>query len=171
MDASKALRLGLVDRLAPQNGLDHYLNAFIEDIRQGRIAPNKYARRKVRGLSAFLETSLLGQWLIFRQSNQSVLKAGKGFYPAPLKAINVVKKNFYVDRAEGLDIEARSFGELAATAISKNLIHVFYLSERYRKLDVEGVSPNQIEKCGIIGAGVMGGGIAQLLSYSNIWYV
>ena len=168
VDANKALRLGLVDRLAPQNGLDHYLNAFIEDIRQGRIAPNKYARRKVRGLSAFLETSLLGQWLIFRQSNQSVLKAGKGFYPAPLKAINVVKKNFYVDRAEGLDIEARSFGELAATAISKNLIHVFYLSEEYRKLGVDGVSPKPIAKCGIIGAGVMGGGIAQLLSSTNI---
>src|SRR3989338_8170839 len=74
-----------------------------------------------------------------------------------------------MDRTKGLDAEARSFGELAVTTVSKNLIHVFYLSEQYRKLNVEGVAPTQIEKCGIIGAGVMGGGIAQLLSYSNIW--
>src|SRR3990167_8867141 len=169
VDANKALRLGLVDRLAPRNGLDHYLQTFIEDIRQGRIISNKYARRKVRGLSAFLETSLLGQWLIFRQSVQSVLKNTKGFYPAPLKAIDVIKKNFYMDRTNGLGAEARAFSELTATAISKNLIHVFYLSEQYRKLNVEGIAPKPIEKCGIIGAGVMGGGIAQLLSYSNIW--
>lgn len=169
VDSNKALRLGLVDRLAPQNGLDHYLNTFIEDIRQGRIVPDKYARRKTKGLVAILEGSLLGQWFIFQRSIQSVLKNTKGFYPAPLKAIAVIKKNFYLDRTKGLDVEARAFGELAVTAISKNLIHVFYLSEQYRKLGVEGVSPRPIEKCGIIGAGVMGGGIAQLLSYTNIW--
>lgn len=190
VDSNKALRLGLVDRLVPlnsfsgtqnefggtQNGLDYYLNTFIEDIRQGRVTANKYAclpagrrRRKIKGLPAFLETSLLGQWLIFRQSVQSVLKNTKGFYPAPLKAIAVIKRNFYMDRTKGLDVEAREFSELATTAVSKNLIHVFHLSEQYRKLSVEGVSPKPIEKCGIIGAGVMGGGIAQLLSYSNIW--
>ena len=176
VDATKALRLGLVDRLVPlnsfggtQTGLDHSLNTFIKDIQQGRISSDKYARRKTKGLPALLERSLLGQWFIFRQSTQSVLKNTKGFYPAPLKAIEVIKKNFYLGRAKGLEIEAREFSELATTAISKNLIHVFYLSEQYRKLTVEGVTPNKIEKCGIIGAGVMGGGIAQLLSYSNIW--
>ena len=169
VDSNKALRLGLVDRLAPQNGLDHHLNTFIDDIRRGRVPADKYARRKVKGLSAFLETSLLGQWLIFRQSLQSVLKNTKGFYPAPLKAIAVIKKNFYLDRTKGLDVEAREFSGLATAAVSKNLIHVFYLSEQYRKLNVEGVAPKPVEKCGIIGAGVMGGGIAQLLSYTNIW--
>ena len=106
-DSNKALRLGLVDRLAPQNGLDHYLNTFIEDIRQGRVTPDKYARRKPKGLAAILEGSLPGQWFIFQQSIQSVLKNTKGFYPAPLKAIAVIKKNFYLDRAKGLDVEAR----------------------------------------------------------------
>lgn len=184
VDSNKALRLGLADRLAPQNGLDHYLNTFIEDIRQGRVTPDKYAclsrvagptrpagrrRRKTKGLAAILEGSLLGQWFIFQQSIQSVLKNTKGFYPAPLKAIAVIKKNFYLDRTKGLDVEAREFSELAATAVAKNLIHVFYLSEQYRKLNVEGITPKPVEKCGIIGAGVMGGGIAQLLSYTNIW--
>lgn len=176
VDGSKALRLGLVDRLIPisalsgaQNGMDYHLNAFIEDIRKGRIPSDKYARRKPKGIPAVLEKSLLGQWFIFRQSARSVLKTGKGFYPAPLKAIAVIKKNFYLDRAKGLDVEAREFSGLATTAVSKNLIHVFYLSEQYRKLDVEGMTPKPVEKCGIIGAGVMGGGIAQLLSYANIW--
>ncbi len=169
VDANKALRLGLVDRLAPQNGLDHHLNTLIEDIHNGRIALNKYTRRRSKGLPAILEKSLPGQWFIFHQSTQSVLKNTKGFYPAPIKALNVIKKNFYLGRAKGLDVEAREFGQLATTAISKNLIHIFYLSEQYRKLSVEGVSPQPVEKCGIIGAGVMGGGIAQLLSYSSIW--
>lgn len=169
VDADKALRLGLVDRLVPQQGLEQCLTTFINDIQKGHFVRNKYARRRPKGLPAILERTLPGQWLIFRQSVQSVLKNTKGFYPAPLKAIAVIKKNFYMDRTKGLEVEARGFSELATTAISKNLIHVFYLSEQYRKLGVEGVSSKPIAKCGIIGAGVMGGGIAQLLSYTNIW--
>jgi len=168
VDANKALRLGLVDRLVPQQGLEQHLATFINDIPKGHFPRNKYARGRPKGLPAFLKGSLPGQWFIFRQSSQSVLKNTKGFYPAPLQAIAVIKKNFYMDRTKGLDAEARSFGELATTAVSKNLIHVFYLSEQYRKLTVEGVSPNQIEKCGIVGAGVMGGGIAQLFSDRGI---
>lgn len=173
VDGAKALRLGLADRLVPQKGLEHYLNELIDDIRNKKITSDKYSRRTTKGMAAFLEKSLIGQWFVFRQATQSILKATKGFYPAPLKAIDVIKQSFYINnRSRGLTLEAEAFGELAVTETSKNLIHVFYLSEKYRKLSVSGaerLAPNTIVKCGIVGAGVMGGGIAQLLSYTDIW--
>ncbi|MCA9398951.1 MAG: fatty-acid oxidation protein subunit alpha, partial [Candidatus Omnitrophica bacterium] len=57
------------------------------------------------------------------------------------------------------------------TEISKNLIHLFYVSEKYRKLSLEdrNIPIKEIRKCGVLGAGIMGGGIAQLLSSHDIW--
>jgi 3-hydroxyacyl-CoA dehydrogenase/enoyl-CoA hydratase/3-hydroxybutyryl-CoA epimerase len=171
VDSRKALRLGLVDRLVPQVGIEGHILNFIRDVYQGKIQADKYSRRKLKGLAVF-EESLITQGMIFAQSRKSVLQATKGFYPAPFKAIRTVQKNFYEDRRDkGMDIEAMAFGELAATDISKNLIKVFHLCEKYRRLKpegAEGIVPAPVHKCGVLGAGVMGGGIAQLLSSKGI---
>lgn len=172
VDGEKALKIGLVDRLYPQQGLAKHINQFIAEIHGGKIVSDKYARRKKKRLTELLENSLLVQYLTFRQARKSVLKLSKGFYPAPLKAIAVISETYFLDRDKGLEMEAQAFGELAVTAISKNLVKVFYLSEQYKKLTVDGtqgITPAYIDKCAVVGAGIMGGGIAQLLSYQNIW--
>jgi len=172
INASKALRIGLIDKIFMQIGLDDSVQTFLDDIIDGKSGMCKYGRRKMGFLQKALEGSLLMQMVIFSKSKESVLKLSKGFYPAPLKVIQVVKKSFYCDRAKGLDIEARAFGELASTGISKSLVKVFYMSEKYRKLTLDNakdVKPTPINKCGVLGAGIMGGGIAQLLSSKDIW--
>lgn len=173
VDGAKALKIGLVDKLFPQNGLLDQVDDFIGDILDGKTISDKYKRRKkAKGLAALFGNSLIMEYLVFSQSRKSVMKLSKGFYPAPLKIIDVVAETYYVQRTEGLDIESKAFGELAITEISKNLVKVFYLSEKYRKLtvdDAEKIKPVRITKCGICGAGIMGGGIAQLLSYKGIW--
>lgn len=173
VDAVKALRIGLVDQLVPQKGWDQHLKEFISRIPPGGKAGSKYARKKKKGMQAFLDDSRPGNYLVFEGARKDVLKQTKGFYPAPLKAVDVIKKSFYTaQRVQALALEAEAFGELVVTETSKNLIHVFYLSEKYRKLSVPGaenVRPRPVLKCGVVGAGVMGGGIAQLLSYKDIW--
>ena len=78
----------------------------------------------------------------------------------------------YLPREQALDIESSAFAQLAITPISKNLVKVFYLSEKYKKLTVPGaenVKPMPITKGAVIGAGIMGGGIAQLFSDRGVW--
>lgn len=173
VDGAKALKIGLVDKLLPQNGLLDQVDDFIGDILDGKTISDKYKRRKKKkGLAALFENSLLMEYIVLSQSRKSVMKLSKGFYPAPLKIIDVVAETYYLDRTKGLNIESKAFGELAITDISKNLVKVFYLSEQYRKLTIDGsqdIKPVRITKCGICGAGIMGGGIAQLLSYKGIW--
>lgn len=172
VDGRKALKIGLVDKLVPQAGIESHLLEFIKDIRQKKLISDKYSRRSLKGLSFVLDGSLIAQSIIFQQSRQSVSKLTRGFYPAPLKAIEVVKESLYAgSRRKGMDIESKAFGDLAVTTISKNLVQVFYLSEKYRKLTIEGaekIAHRDIRKCGILGAGIMGGGIAQLLSSKGI---
>ncbi len=166
----QALKIGLVDRLFPQTNLENSVHEFVNGI-AGSVKRKKNFHRKQKGLSAFLDRRWIGQRLIFNQSRKSVLKLTKGFYPAPLKALDVIQKTLRVKRSVAMRVEAKVFSELAVGDISKNLVGVFYLSEKYKRLsppECEGLTPKPINKCGVVGAGIMGGGIAQLLSYKDI---
>jgi len=168
ISSEQALRIGLVDRLFPGAGLEVQVNKFIEKV----LDDNKKPRpKKQKGMAAFLDQTFIGQSILFSQSRKTILKLSKGFYPAPLKALEVLKRTRHLKREQCLEIEAQEFSKLAVTDISKNLVKLFYLSEKYKKLtpsETEGINPEKIEKCGVIGAGIMGGGIAQILAYKDI---
>ncbi len=169
--SSAALKIGLVDRLYPSVGLADRVREFLDEIAK---EPKKRIFRKpaLKGFDAFLEKTSLGQILLFSQTIKSVKKATKGFYPAPLKAVEVIRKTQYLDRTTALDIESTAFAQLAVSLVSKNLVKLYYLTEKYKKLSVlgaEDVKPMPIAKAAVVGAGIMGGGIAQLLSSRGVW--
>ncbi len=171
IDAQKALKVGLVDRLYPQKGLASFTQKFLEEILPLNGSRRPFERKK-KGIPHLLENSFLGKKIIFNQSRQSVRKTTKGFYPAPEKALGVIIEIYGQTRESALIREAGAFGELVETQVCKNLIQVFYLSEKYKKLMPQGlekIKPHPIRKCGVLGAGVMGGGIAQILAYNDIW--
>lgn len=172
VDGKKALKIGLVDRLIPKAREEAALGEFIVDIKNKKIPSDKFHRRRQKGFKKWQEESVLVELLTFYQAKKNILKNTKGFYPAPLQALSVVRDGFYLNRPKALALESKAFGELVSTAVCKNLIHVFYLSEKFKKLKPQGseqiVSPS-IERAVVLGAGIMGGGIAQLLSSQDIW--
>ncbi len=171
VDSKTALKMGLVNRLYPQQGLSDRVREFIDETRQFS-RKRKYPAIAAKGFNAFLENTGIGRSIVFNKSKETVLKSTKGFYPAPLRAIEVLQKTLSVSRQVALDIESTTFAELAITPISKNLVKVFYLAEKFKKLSVptaENIVPMRVAKAGVIGAGIMGGGIAQLLSNRGVW--
>ncbi len=171
INSSAAFKCGLADRLYPTVGLSERVAEFVEEIAS---QPNKRIFKLValKGLPAFLEKNPLGQMVVYKETIKSIQKATKGFYPAPLKAVEVIRKTLYLPREHALDIESSAFADLAITSISKNLVSLFYLTEKYKKLTVPGaenVKPMPIAKGAVIGAGIMGGGIAQLFSDRGVW--
>lgn len=171
IDAQASLKMGLVDALYPQTGLADRVREFA--LAAG-ASPRKRIVKKItkKGFDAFLDNNPFGQDIVFGKSREGVLKATKGFYPAPLKALEVIKKTVGLKRAYALDIESSAFAELAVTPISKNLVKVFYMSEKFKKLSIPGmenIKAMPVKKGAVIGAGIMGGGIAQLLSNRGVW--
>ena len=90
--------------------------------------------------------------------------------PAPHAALEVIEKGAGGTLAQALELEAAQFGGVAAGEVAKNLIHVFFLKEAMKKLTVDAWLPPApaeiaalvpLRRIGIIGAGVMGSGIAQ----------
>ena len=161
ISSNEALKIGLVDGLCSQNRLLEQGSEFLRK-NQGKRKDHK---PKLKGLlNVFLDKTSLGQSILKSQAKKFILKTTKGHYPAPLKALEAVVKNYTSNLDKALEREAGSFGELVIGEICKNLITVFYLIEKYKKARWVQASPREIHKCAVLGAGVMGGGIAQLFS-------
>lgn len=162
LNAKKANKIGLVDRLVHVNLIEAQTERFIQDVfKEGGKKRRKTF--KPQGLmGALLEGPL--QFLVFKTAKKETLKATNGHYPAPLKALEIIQKTYKMsDRARALEIEREGFCEVAVTDISKSLIHVFDLTEMVKKqTGVPGVqvTPMEVKGIGILGAGTMGGGIA-----------
>lgn len=170
LNAKKALKIGLVDYMVHPNLLESFAEKEIEKI----LASGKGKRRKTfkpRGMVAsLLEGALKG--VVFSQAKKATLKATKGQYPAPLEALEVIKKSYKMsDRAKALEIEKDHFVRCALTDVSKNLIHVFYLTEMVKKstgIADKNVKAKPVKNIGVLGAGTMGGGIAYVAADKGI---
>ncbi|UOF02138.1 3-hydroxyacyl-CoA dehydrogenase NAD-binding domain-containing protein [Bdellovibrio reynosensis] len=171
VNSKKALKIGLVDKVVHQNLLQEQAIKWAKEI----IAGGSRKRRKKfkpQGLVNGILEGPLGRGIVFKKAKEGVLKATKGHYPAPLKALEVIQKTYGMsDREAGMRIEREGFCELGTTDISKNLIHVFYLTEMVKKQNgVPGVDvkPRDVKGLGILGAGTMGGGIAYVAADKGI---
>lgn len=163
-----AKRYGLVDRLFPSMRLVEDSRDFLRELLNGRVTVRVRKKQSLR--DSFLENTPLGRAIFFDQARKNVIKKTKGFYPAPLKAIEVIKQTYGGSAKKGSLVESEAFSKLAITEISKNLIKVFYLNEEFKNFPWvdAALKPARVDKCGIVGAGVMGGGIAQLLGFYDI---
>ncbi len=153
----KALAIGLIDELVPEAILlDIAVGAAERLVRSGRP-------RRVRAGSFWFDGNPMGRSLVLRKARASVLKKTGGHYPAPLRAIEVVRIALTGNLMRGLEAESRAFGELAMTDVSRRLIEIFFATAALKKDD--GVPPGTgharpVRRLGVIGAGLMGAGIA-----------
>lgn len=155
----KALKIGLADALLPDAGFLHYVRDFATQLAAGDLPK----RRRPNLRSKVLEGNPLGRGVVFSQARKQVLAKTNGHYPAPLRAIEVVELAVTKGLAAGQEAEARATGELAVSPVSKNLVHVFHLMEAAKNQSLPE-PPRPVQAAGVLGAGAMGGGIAQLVA-------
>ncbi len=160
----RALEMGLADALLPDAQFLATTRDFALAHRGERSPPG--AREERPDLKELLlERNPIGRRLLFDQVRKRTLRQTHGNYPAPLRAIEVVRIGIEQGRAAGLEAEARAAGELATSAVCKNLLHVFRLTEDAKKAALApGGTPRTVREAVVIGAGVMGGAIAQVIA-------
>lgn len=158
LSGARALKVGLADALLPDPGFADRAREWALT-RIGRRPPSR-APKGFRGL--VLEGNPLGRRIVLGQARRRTLAETRGRYPAPLRALDVVATGLERGRAAGFEAEARAIGELAVSPESKNLVHVFRLMEAAKR-DGEGPPPSPVRRPAVLGAGVMGGGIAHLI--------
>ena len=153
LKAPRALKAGVVDDVVPAPVLMTAARKAALALAEGTLKP---ARGGIPASERLLRP------VIFRKARQSVLEKTGGHYPAPLRALDAVQRGTATSQAEGLKIEARHFGELSVSDVSRALVSVFFATQDIKK-DAgypEGTQAREVRKLGVLGAGLMGAGIA-----------
>ncbi len=87
----------------------------------------------------------------------------KGHYPAPLAALEVMLGATELEIEAACQAEAEAFAQLFGSPVNRALIHVFFLGDRNKKdtgIDRAEVVGRPIKSVSVLGAGIMGQGIA-----------
>lgn len=168
VDSKRAKRMGLVDELVPAPILLDVAKKFA----RGKFGTGKRSNAAPDGgpLRAFPAKAMekllegVGRSVVFRKARAAVLKETHGHYPAPLEALAAIEKGFGRPLAEGLELEVAAAGRLVGSPEMKALVGLFFRMEEVKKETgvAAGVTPRAVKRIGVLGAGAMGGGIAQL---------
>ncbi|MFO0727244.1 MAG: fatty acid oxidation complex subunit alpha FadJ [Myxococcota bacterium] len=177
IDGKKAKKLGLVDEVVPDAIL---VDAALKIARSLAEATHKKPQSLVERLTevakeigeeldakALRELALAhnpaGRKIVFDQAEKTLEKKAGPHYPAPYKILEVVRVGLEKGRKVGLEAEAKAFGELAVTDVSRRLVEIFFATTELKKdngTDRPDVKPLPLTKVGVLGAGIMGHGIA-----------
>ncbi len=148
MPAPKAKKLGLVDTLAPRERLFELARKYVK---KGKPSHSS----KVFGWA--LAAPVIGAW-----ARRSVRQKTRGHYPAPFAAVDVVTKSLSRSVPRSLMAERDAILNLADTDACRNLLRIFGLQDRARHRPAPQAKP--VRHTAVVGAGVMGAGIAQWLA-------
>ncbi|KAM4869256.1 trifunctional enzyme subunit alpha, mitochondrial-like [Urocitellus parryii] len=171
--ADRAKKMGLVDQLVeplgpgikpPQERTIEYLEevaiTFANGLVDKKISP-KRNKGLMEKLTAYAMTIPFVRRQIYKTVEEKVRKQTKCLYPAPLKIIDVVKTGLEQGSEAGYLAESQKFGELALTKESKALVGLYH-GQVLCKKNKFGAPQKDVKHLGILGAGLMGAGIAQV---------
>ena len=148
VDGMHAKKLGIVDYVVS----DRVFIKSASDIIKQQPVP-----RRAGLLSSFVNKAPIRQLFARFLRIQTSKKIRQDHYPAPFAVINVWEQ-FGNDNVAMLDGEANSVAKLVVSEISRNLVRTYLLQQKLKSFGVsQDFDPVHVH---VIGAGVMGGGIA-----------
>jgi len=156
LSASAARGIGLVDKVVEPALL---IDAAASMALRGTTRPFKQ-----RALAWATNTFAARKLLAPQMAKQVARKAKKDHYPAPYALISTWQRFGGKGLQARLDGERRAVVKLAGTPTARNLIRIFFLTERLKAL---GKGDAGIRHVHVVGAGVMGGDIAAFAAYKG----
>ncbi len=157
--AEKAYSRGLVDEVVTQEEL---LDTAIKAARRFISGELNLKIRMTRNRTDRLP-SAAEKKAFLDVSKMMTAQKGKG-YIAPFKAIEAFEKGLSYDIDKDIEMEVGLFSDCAITDVAKNLIGIFLNTRAAGKLPrIKGIEPAKIKKVAMLGGGVMGSGIVNLL--------
>ena len=166
----KARRIALIDGTAAKAFMRENVAAFVESIltAKGREKVANKRKRAQSNAMRLMASNPLTRSVMFRQAEKTVMKKTQGHYPAPLRAIDIMRRTYGKSLVSGLRAEADAVAELGTSDTCRNLVRLFKITQRLKRSPETGKKYGDVTHAAVLGAGPMGGGIAWALANAGI---
>lgn len=163
-DAKAAFQQGVVEAAVPPEKLRAAALHMLQRAISGQLDWKAKRQEKLQGLNLNQIEGLM----VFEGGKIFVGGQAGPNYPAPAKAVEVMQTSAGQTRADALETEHRGFVELAKHPVAGNLVTVF-LNDQYLKKSAKKhqKAARPIQSAAVLGAGIMGGGIAYQSAYKG----
>ena len=170
--AKSALKMGLVDKVVNINTLQIAAEKLALELISKPIVRKRndisldtvksgFTTLQGKLTNLVLEAPLVNK-IVFDQARKMVNKQTHGCYPAPYKIIECVEIGWNEGLEAGFDAEAKKFEELILSDVSRQLINIFFAMTDKKKNPYDKKLIKEIHRLGMVGAGFMGAGIAEV---------
>jgi len=155
--STDAMKIGAVDAVVAP---DKVRAAALDLLKQAMAGKLDWRKRQAEK-KAPLHLNQIESAMSFEGSKAFVAGMAGPNYPAPVAAVTAMQKGATLTRDQALPIEARGFAQVARTETASSLVGVF-LGDQYLKKESKKYKSASapIKSTGVLGAGIMGGGIA-----------
>jgi len=189
LTTDQALEIGLVDTPAAESFFEETIGEFIDRVvhRRGRRAIARRRESRRRG-TRLLERTGPGRKLVYNRVRRQIMADYGENYPAPLEALEVVRKGMSSSMHRGLALERETFGRVVASRATKNLLHLAWSRNELARAAGEreagtlehgpyrpesgavGHGAAQLDggNVAVLGAGVTGARVAWLCSHAGV---
>ncbi|HTU93545.1 MAG TPA: 3-hydroxyacyl-CoA dehydrogenase NAD-binding domain-containing protein, partial [Gemmataceae bacterium] len=169
LSATEAFRWGLADAIAATEAELRDRFALLTGRALGA------GKRQLSGLplrtwrQRILESNPLGRRILFKATERMMRRRVWDDMPAPYEALEAIRTGINDGMTAGLAYERGAAGRLAVSTACRNLIALFFQTQKSDKLpeELRGATPAEVRRVGVVGAGTMGAGIAQLAAFKG----
>jgi len=164
--AEEALKIGAIDSVVAPDKLLTSAVKMLEQAIEGKLDWQTKRQEKLQPL----KMNRVEQGMSFAMAEGMVYAQTKGHYPSPMMAVKTIKAAANHGRAEAMAIENANFAKLAKTPEAAAQVGIFladqFIKSKARKL--AKANNTEIKQAAVLGAGIMGGGIAYQSAYKGV---
>jgi len=163
---AEALKLGIIDALVPADQLEATARAWLA------TGPDAVKPWDVKGYALPEQRGLIIPDYSARMmfATGSLAKSGYNL-PAPAAILSCVYEGAILPFDKALSVESKYFAKLLTSPVSRNIIRTTFLSKGAAERGArrpKDVAKTEFKKVGVLGAGMMGAGIALVSAQAGV---
>jgi 3-hydroxyacyl-CoA dehydrogenase/enoyl-CoA hydratase/3-hydroxybutyryl-CoA epimerase len=159
LSPQKAAELGVVDHLVEQGEEVNAAKQWILDVGEAEQPWDKKGFKVPGGAGLMnpkaIQTQMFGVAMLQKATNHN--------YPAPIAIMSAVYEGSVLPIDTALQIESKYFAQILTNVVARNMVRTLFVNKGAAdKLArrPQGIDKSKVTKLGVLGAGMMGAGIA-----------
>ena len=163
--AEEALKAHVADTVVE---IENLRDASLQLLQRAVAGKLNYKKRRTQKQSP-LPMNDTEALMAFETSKMFVKAQAGRHYPAPVAAIQSMQDAMKLGRNDALKVESKTFVEMAGTQVAYHLVGLFLSDQMLGKKakSWEAQADKKIDMAAVLGAGIMGGGIAYQSAYKG----